>query len=78
MSKIRKEKDFLLIIDPIAGGTMLSGVIVRGFNLKKSCRQSAKYCVIFQIFTLWTLASFMIPGCDQVNLAGVVKPYSNR
>jgi len=60
-----------------SGGIILSGVIVRRFNLKKSCRLSAKYCVIFQFLTLWTLATFMIPGCDQVNLAGVVKPYSN-
>ncbi|XP_078375131.1 solute carrier organic anion transporter family member 4A1-like isoform X2 [Oculina patagonica] len=60
-----------------AGGIMLSGVIVRRFNLKKSCRHSAKFCLIFQFITLWTISSFIIPGCDQVNLAGVVKPYFN-
>ena len=57
---------------------MLSGVIVRKFNLKKSCRLSAKYCLVFQFLTLWTITTFIIPGCDPVNLAGVVKPYFNR
>ncbi|XP_078383103.1 solute carrier organic anion transporter family member 4A1-like [Oculina patagonica] len=59
------------------GGTMLSGVIVRKFNLKKSCRLSAKCCLLFYVLTIWTTTCFIVPGCDQVNLAGVVKPYFN-
>jgi len=58
-----------------AGGIVLGGVVVRRFNLKKSCRLSAKYCLIFQALSVWTAAAFIIPGCDEVNLAGVVKPY---
>ena len=57
------------------GGIVLGGVVVRRFNLKKSCRLSAKYCLIFQALSVWTAAAFIIPGCDEVNLAGVVKPY---
>ena len=61
-----------------SGGIMLGGLLVRRFNLKKSCKLSAKYCLIFQILASWTATAFIIPGCDEINLAGVVKPYHNR
>lgn len=67
-----------IVDDGLAGGTMLSGVIVRKFNLKKSCRLSAKCCLLFYALTIWTTTCFIVPGCDQVNLAGVIKPYFNR
>ena len=57
---------------------MLGGLLVRKFNLKKSCKLSAKYCLIFQLLASWTATAFIIPGCDELNLAGVVKPYHNR
>lgn len=57
------------------GGIFLSGVIVRRFNLKKSCRLSAMCCLFLQLFTVWTAATFIIPGCNQIELAGITKPY---
>ncbi|XP_068755616.1 solute carrier organic anion transporter family member 4A1-like [Montipora capricornis] len=60
-----------------SGGIVLSGFLVRRLNLKKSCKLSAKWCVIISIFSVWTALAFIIPGCDEVNLAGVVKPYHN-
>ena len=46
--------------------------------MKKSCKLSAKYCFVFALLSAWTAFLFMIPGCDKVNLAGVVTPYHNR
>lgn len=56
----------------------MGGVFVRRFDLKKSCKLSSKYCLVFAILSAWTALSFMIPGCEKVNLAGVVTPYHNR
>ena len=60
------------------GGIVLGGFLVRRFSLKKSCRLSAKCCLIIQLLSVWTSIAFLIPACDDINLAGVVKPYYNR
>ena len=70
--------DILIFFLFVVGGIVLSGFLVRRLNLKKSCKLSAKWCVIISIFSVWTALAFIIPGCDEVNLAGVVKPYHNR
>jgi len=61
-----------------SAGIVFGGFFVRRFNLKKSCKLSAKYCFVFALLSAWTAFLFMIPGCDKVNLAGVVTPYHNR
>lgn len=60
-----------------SAGIVFGGFFVRRFNLKKSCKLSAKYCFAFALLSAWTAFAFMIPGCDKVNLAGVVTPYYN-
>ena len=76
ISFVRQNVFDLLIF--LSAGIVFGGFFVRRFNLKKSCKLSAKYCFVFAILSAWTAFAFMIPGCDKVNLAGVVTPYHNR
>ena len=62
----------------ISGGVLIGGLIVRRFKLKNSCKMSAKFCVIFQCISLWGGLSWLIPGCNELSLAGVSAPYFNR
>ncbi|XP_015752408.1 PREDICTED: solute carrier organic anion transporter family member 4A1-like [Acropora digitifera] len=71
---LSKRFDLLIFL---SAGIVFGGFFVRRFNLKKSCKLSAKYCFVFALLSAWTAFLFMIPGCEKVNLAGVVTPYHN-
>lgn len=61
-----------------AGGVLLGGYLVRRFDLKKSLRMAARFCVIASIFTVAGSSAWFIPGCGVPDLAGVIAPYSGR
>ena len=61
-----------------AGGVLLGGYLVRRFDLKRSLRMAARFCVIASIFTVAGSSAWFIPGCGVPDLAGVIAPYSGR
>ena len=58
----------------ILGGAFL----VRTFKMEESGRKSAFFCFIFQFFTLAGPLAFLVPGCNELNLAGLQVPYGAR
>lgn len=61
---------------PGAGvGVFLGGLLVRRFKLKEALFKAAKWCLIIKAVTMLTSLIWLIPGCDEVQLAGIVKPY---
>lgn len=57
------------------GGVFLGGLVVRRFKLKETLLMAAKCCLIIKVATIFTSLIWLIPGCDEVQLAGIVKPY---
>ena len=51
---------------------------MRRFDLKRSLRMAARFCVIASIFTVAGSSAWFIPGCGVPDLAGVIAPYSGR
>jgi len=49
---------------------------VRRFDLKRSLRMAARFCVIASVFTVAGSSAWFIPGCGVPDLAGVLAPYS--
>ena len=39
---------------------------------------AAKWCLIIKTITLFTSLIWIVPGCEEVQLAGIVKPYWDR
>ena len=60
------------------GGVFLGGLVVRRFKLKETLLMAAKCCLIIKVATIFTSLIWLIPGCDEVQLAGIVKPYWDR
>jgi hypothetical protein len=48
---------------------------VRKFPPKSVCKRSAFYVAVTAIFTIITSFAILIPGCLNVNMAGVSTPY---
>ena len=61
-----------------AGGVLLGGILVRRFDLKRSLKMAARFCVIASVFTLAGSGAWFIPGCGTPDLAGVLVPYNGR
>ena len=62
----------------VLGGVLLGGVLIRRFDLKRSLKLSARFCVIASIFTCAGSSAWFIPGCGIPDLAGVIAPYNGR
>ncbi|XP_048577987.1 solute carrier organic anion transporter family member 4A1 isoform X2 [Nematostella vectensis] len=58
-------------------GIMLGGILVRRFKVRESCRMAARLLVIFSVVSMVGPTAWFIPGCDQIELAGVGRPYVN-
>lgn len=64
-----------ILVPGTVGGIFLGGFIVRKFDLKKSLKMAARFCVICQVFTIIGSGSWFIPGCGTPDLAGLLVPY---
>ena len=62
----------------VPGGVLLGGYLVRRFDLKRSLRMAARFCVIASVFTVAGSSAWFIPGCGVPDLAGVIAPYNGR
>lgn len=52
--------------------------MVRALKLEDSGRKSAFLCFIIQLFTIIGPLGFLLPGCNEINLAGLEVPYGRR
>ena len=59
----------------ISVGPLVGGFIVSKFNLKKSLKKSAFCCIVGQILVFVVPLAYLLPGCGNVNLAGLVVDY---
>lgn len=65
----------VVLVPGTVGGVLLGGYLVRRFDLKRSLRMAARFCVIASIFTVAGSSAWFIPGCGVPDLAGVIAPY---
>ena len=56
----------------------MGALLVRRFKLKESVIMAAKYCVVIKALTALGSILWIFPGCKEVQLAGIVKPYWDR
>ncbi|KAJ7394332.1 hypothetical protein OS493_000136 [Desmophyllum pertusum] len=66
----------VVLVPGTVGGVVLGGILVRRFDLKRSLKMAARFCVIAQIFTIAGCSAWFIPGCGTPDLAGVLTPYN--
>ncbi|XP_028408706.1 solute carrier organic anion transporter family member 4A1-like [Dendronephthya gigantea] len=59
-------------------GVLIGSFIARQFSVKSVCKKSALYTAISQIFTIAMPFAILIPGCLNVNMAGVSTVYRDR
>ncbi|KAJ7380703.1 hypothetical protein OS493_007071 [Desmophyllum pertusum] len=65
----------IALIPGCGGGIFLGGLIVRRFTIKESLFLAARFCLIFKALTALGSLVWTFPGCEEVQLAGIVKPY---
>lgn len=63
---------------PLILGVLGGSFLVMMFNLEDSGRRSAFICFVVQIFSVAGVFAFLIPGCNEINLAGWETPYGAR
>lgn len=68
----------MIIVPGTVGGVLLGGVLVRRFDLRRSLKMAARFCVIASVFTVAGSGSWFIPGCGVPDVAGVTVPYNGR
>ncbi len=66
------------LIPGTAGGIVIGSVLMKRLKGRDSCQTATKYCFIFQLFAVFSVASFLIPGCEPPTIAGVHTPYFDR
>lgn len=66
------------LIPGTAGGIFIGSVLMKRLQGRDSCQTAAKYCFLFQLFAIGSVASFLIPGCEPPKLAGIHHPYFGR
>ena len=52
--------------------------MVRALKIEESGRKSALLCFIFQLLSVTGPLAFLVPGCNEVNLAGMEVLYGER
>jgi hypothetical protein len=65
----------VIIIPGTAGGIVLGSYLIKRIDLRRSCREAAKYCFIFQFIGTWGVLTFLIPGCKTSMIAGINRDY---
>ncbi|XP_029185386.2 solute carrier organic anion transporter family member 4A1-like [Acropora millepora] len=64
-----------ILVPGTVGGVLLGGFLVRRFDLKKSLKMAARFCVIASFFTLAGSGAWFVPGCGVPDLVGVTVPH---
>lgn len=64
-----------VLVPGTVGGVLIGGFLVRRFDLKRSLKMAARFCVIASFFTLAGSGAWFVPGCGVPDLAGVTVPY---
>ena len=59
-------------------GTMGGSYLMRKLKVALAAKTAAKFIAIITIITAANSFIFVIPGCRNTNLAGVIVPYHNR
>ncbi|XP_028408691.1 solute carrier organic anion transporter family member 4A1-like [Dendronephthya gigantea] len=59
-------------------GVLLGSFVVRKFSVKSVCKKSALYTAVSQITTIIAPFAILIPGCLNVDMAGVSTVYTDR
>lgn len=59
-------------------GVFAGSFIVRALKIEESGRKSAFLCLIFQLFSIIGPLALLMPGCKEINLAGLEVPYGKR
>ena len=67
----------ITLIPGTAGGIFLGSILMKRLNRKgiDTCKVAAKYCFIFQVLAVGSVATFLIPGCKPPSIVGVHRPY---
>jgi len=65
-----------IVVPGTLGGVVIGGIIVRRFDLKRSLKMAARFCVVAIVFTIAGCSAWFIPGCGTADLAGVIVPYN--
>ena len=68
----------ITLIPGTAGGIFIGSYLMRRLKGKDTCEAAARYCFIFQLIALLSVASFLIPGCNSPIIAGVHEVYYNE
>ena len=68
----------ITLIPGTAGGIFVGSILMKRLKGSDSCPMAAKYCFVFQLFAICSVASFLIPGCEPPKLAGIHEPYYGR
>jgi len=68
----------IALIPGTTGGIFLGSYLMRRIKGQNTCQSAARYCFIFQVLAVLSVASFLIPGCDKPSIVGVHQPYQNR
>lgn len=59
-------------------GVIFGAFVVRQFPIKRVCKRSAFYVVVSQTLTFIAPFAILLPGCLNVNMAGVSTTYTDR
>jgi hypothetical protein len=59
-------------------GILFGAFVVRQFPIKSVCKRSAFYLVVSQTLTISMSFAILIPGCQNINMAGVSASYTER
>ena len=61
----------------ISVGIIIGSMILRRFPLKDVCKKAALVMLILRALGFLSPLSFLMPGCNNNNLAGVTTPYND-
>ncbi|KAK2570992.1 Solute carrier organic anion transporter family member 4A1, partial [Acropora cervicornis] len=64
-----------ILVPGTVGGVLVGGFLVRRFDLKRSLKMAARFCVIASFFTLAGSGAWFVPGCGVPDLVGVTVPH---
>lgn len=59
-------------------GIITGSLMMRKLKVQVAAKTAAKICVIISMLTAFNSFTFLIPGCSNTNVAGVMVPYHNR
>eukprot|EP00111_Clytia_hemisphaerica_P005496 TCONS_00015937-protein len=76
-SKAGQSLGFIMMPSLIVG-VMLGAVILRRAKIEIAAQTAAKICVIVSVITIGSSFAFLIPGCRNTNIAGIMEPYHNH